>query len=278
MLVDLHIHTTASDGSMTPEEVVEKAIELGYRAIAITDHDTIEGIPSAIKAAEGSHLEVIPGIEINTDVEIGELHILGYFIDYHYPPLLEELKKLNIMRRKRAKKMLDNLKKEGIEIEWDFLLKIAGKGTIGRGHIARALFEKGYIQSWEEAFTKYIGKECPAYEPRRRLTPKKAIDVITESGGIPVLAHPGKVTAEKYIFKAIQLGIKGIEVFYLEHDKEEVARFRRLAQKYNLVMTGGSDDHGPENKDGLRLGKVKLDYSIVETLRKRVKLKNTERG
>ncbi|ACL69933.1 PHP domain-containing protein [Halothermothrix orenii] len=270
MSVDLHIHTNASDGSLSPGEVVKKAIDLGYKAIAITDHDTVAGIIPALQVARKSSLEVIPGIEINTDIEDRELHILGYFIDYTKPDLLKELSSLKKMREKRARKMVQKLRNMGINIEWEEVINIAGQGTIGRSHICQAIINKGYADSWKEVFEKYIGKNSPAYVPRKKLTPLKAIKLIKECSGIPVIAHPGLVGDDDLVKWIIKHGIEGLEVFYYEHSEEECQKYLNMAKENNLVVTGGSDDHGPGNKDGLRLGKIRLDYTVVEELRKRV--------
>lgn len=267
MSVDLHLHTNASDGSLSPVELVKKAIELNYKAIAITDHDTIDGLKPALKVSQNTLLEIIPGIEINTDFKKHEVHILGYFIDYQAPILTKKLNYLMEMRVDRARKMLTRLKKMGVKIEWKNILDRTKGNIIGRSHIAREMIDSGYVDSWDEAFNNYIGLEAPAYVPRDRLTPGQAINLIKKAGGLPVLAHPGLINNDQIVKEIINRGLKGLEVHYYEHTEREIEKYKTMAFNHNLVITGGSDCHGPGNKDGLRLGKVRLNYSIVEEMK-----------
>ncbi|MFW5976516.1 MAG: PHP domain-containing protein, partial [Bacillota bacterium] len=262
MAVDLHLHTTASDGSMTPEKLIKKAVELDYEAIAITDHDTVRGIEPALKTAYKYSLEVIPGIEINTEYKNHEVHILGYYIDYKHQKLKKSLNYLKEKRKNRVKKILDRLTNMNIKIKYEDIEKISQGGTVGRAHIARAMINKNYINSWEEAFEKYIGIGAPAYVRRDKFNPQKTINLIKKIGGIPVLAHPGLINNDDIVKNIIDMGISGLEVYYYEHSQKEIKKYKKLANANNLVTTGGSDDHGPENKDGLRLGKIRLKYKI----------------
>ena len=189
--VDLHIHTSASDGQLSPEDVVRKSVESGLNIIAISDHDTVNGIAPALAAARAfHHLKVIPSIEISTDVPKGEVHILGYFIDYTDSELLSALESMHDSRKIRAQSMITKLASLGIHITWERVQEIAGRGTIGRPHIAQAMLEKGYIDSLREAFTKYISREGPAYVERDKTTPLEAVALILRANGLPVLAHP----------------------------------------------------------------------------------------
>ena len=267
MAVDLHIHTTASDGSLSPEEIVKKAEKLRYKAIAITDHDTVDGLKKALKEAKKRRVEVIPGIEINTEYEGHEVHILGYFIDYTDPNLLKKIEYYKKLRVKRVRKIVNKLNKMGFEIDMNDVLEFAKGPAIGRSHIARAMRKKDYVQSTSEAFDKYIGIGKPAYVNRERMSPEKSIKLIKQCGGIPVLAHPGLVGSDQVVKKIIEFGVKGLEVFYYEHSKGQEEKYRTMARENNLIVTGGSDDHGPGNKDGFRLGKIRLDYELVEKMK-----------
>ena len=267
MSVDLHIHTKASDGSLSPENVVKKAKKMNYQAISITDHDTVSGLEEAIKTGEKVNLEVIPGIEFNTKFEGNEVHILGYFIDYYNQDLLKITKKLHDSRVNRVNKIINKLKTMGIKISNDEVFSLSNGGAVGRSHVARILKNKNYVENFSEAFDKYlaIGKE--AYFERYRLEPDEAINIIKNSGGIPVLAHPGLIGDDKIIKEILSMGVVGIEAYYYEHNSNETDKYIKLANDNNLLITGGSDDHGPGNKDGERLGKMKLDYKLVEELK-----------
>lgn len=267
MAVDLHLHTSASDGSLTPEQLVNKAIKLEYDAISITDHDTVSGIEPAISAAAKTSLEVIPGIEINTDYKGEQVHILGYYINYNNKKLLNKLNELKKMRKKRAKKIVKKLNQLGIKLKFKDVLKIAKSDVISRTHIATLLIKKDYVDSWEEAFDEYIGINSPAYVTRKKMTSVQAIKLIKKIGGKSVLAHPGLINKMDVIKEIIDMGIDGLEVFYYEHDPDQINKFKKISKKNNLIMTGGSDDHGPEKKDGMRLGKIRLNYNIVEQLK-----------
>lgn len=268
MFTDLHLHTTYSDGSLTPNELIKKAKELGYSAIAVTDHDTVKGIDEAIKAGQENDLEVIPGIEFNTRFQNYDVHILGYLIDYDNIYLLNLLNKIKKERKDRIKKMLQLLKDlYGFEISLKEIKEISANNIIGRSHIARLLIEKGYLENWSKIFDNYIGKGQPAYIDRKKITPFEAIDIIKKADGIPVIAHPGLIENNNLVQKIVNYGIDGIEVYYPEHNDSQTTYFKELAEKNELLITGGSDCHGPHNKDGLRLGQIKLDYSYLKEMK-----------
>jgi len=269
MFVDLHLHTTYSDGSFTPEELIKNAKKIGYSAIAITDHDTIKGLKPALKTARKYNLEVVPGIEFNTSFNKNDIHILGYYININNNCLKNLLSKIRKERRERIKKMVRLLKElYGYDISFSEIKNISENNIIGRAHIARLLTEKKYVSSWEKVFNKYIKKGRPAYVDRTKITPFKAIDIIKKAGGIPVIAHPGLIENNPIVKQIINYGIAGLEVYYLEHSKEQTQYYKNLAQNNELLITGGSDCHGPKNKDGIRLGKMRLDYSYLENLKK----------
>ncbi len=207
MKFDLHLHSTASDGRYSPEELVSTAATLGLEVIAITDHDSVEGIAPALKAAQAfPTLKVIPGVEVSTDVPHGEVHVLGYFIDYTDAELIKKLVELRGSRKIRAQKMIAKLANLGIHIEWDRVQEIAGSGSVGRPHIAQAIMEKGYVQSSKEAFVKYIGREGPAYAEREKMTPEEVVELLVRVGGLPVLAHPADMENLEDLIPRLQSG------------------------------------------------------------------------
>lgn len=267
MTVDLHIHTTASDGSLSPKTVVKKAKKLNYNAISITDHDTIKGLEEAIKTGNEIDLEVIPGIEFNTKFNGHEVHILGYFINYKNKKLLNETRKIQNSRIKRVKKIIEKLNEIGFNITRKEVFSLSNGGAIGRSHIAHILKKKGYVRTFSEAFDKYLAIGKIAYVERYRLKPQEAINLINEVDGIPVLAHPGLINNDEIVEKIVEIGVKGIEAYYYEHNSKETTKYLEYAKNNNLLITGGSDDHGPGNKDGMRLGKIKLDYELVKNLK-----------
>jgi predicted metal-dependent phosphoesterase TrpH len=265
MKADLHLHTTASDGRLRPEEIVRKASQLGLDVIAITDHDTVEGIPPALEAAKSfPQLLVIPGVEINTDVLQGEVHILGYFIDYHDPELDHSLKEMRNSRYERGRKMTAKLADMGIEIDWERVLELATGGTIGRPHIAQAMVEGGYTSSLQEAFTKYIGRNGPAYVERKKLTPLDAVELIFNAGGLPFLAHPAEIkNLEAFVPQLKEAGMVGLEIYYANYSPSKIARLQALAKKYDLIASGGSDYHGWDNTIGANIGSVDMPPELV---------------
>lgn len=266
--IDLHLHTTASDGRFTPAEIVTKAAGLGLEVIAITDHDTVDGIvPALIAAREFPRLTVIPGVEINTDVPWGEAHLLGYFLDYTDDNLISALKRLRDSRRLRAQGMIEKLEGLGLHISWPRVRELAGSGTIGRPHIAQALLEKDYITSFKEAFTRYIGREGPAYVEREKITQEAAVELILAARGLPVLAHPftaGEV--EPIVSRLKEAGLVGLEAHYKDYTAGEVRQLVRLAQKYGLLVTGGSDYHGIDESTETMLGAVEIPGEVSEKL------------
>lgn len=275
--IDLHLHTTASDGTMSPSEIVRYAWLNGLQAIAITDHDTIEGLNEGLMEAKRIGLELIPGVEISVEYSLGSMHLLGYFIDSNNPVLNERLAYLQKVRSERNPKIVKKLNELGINITYEDVLKVSGGGQVGRPHFAQVLFEKGYVKSYQEAFDKFLKKGAPAYVDKLRFTSKQAISFIKEAHGIPVLAHPNTLNLKDYskieelVIYLIEEGLKGIEVYYPEHSNLEVAQYKELAQKYSLLITGGTDYHGID-KNGLEIGvgrgDMKLPYSIVEELKK----------
>ncbi|NLT95411.1 MAG: PHP domain-containing protein [Clostridia bacterium] len=272
---DLHIHTSASDGEYSPQFVVRAAKAQGFKAIAITDHDTLDGLEEAQKTSREIGMELITGVEISSTWEEKEIHILGYLIEENDGRLQQVLTEMKNSRSERIKKMVIKLRNLGYDIQLDQVTKISGAGAIGRPHVAKVLLEKGYVTSIKEAFNKLLSPGCPAYIPRYKITPMEAINLIIEAQGIPVLAHPGVNQADNLIPFLKELGLLGIEVWHPEHNIQDIDKYYNLAKTYGLLMTGGSDWHG-NNKDlDFSLGSIKIDYSLVEALKAK---KNELRG
>jgi len=264
---DLHIHSTASDGRLTPAEVVQEAARRGLKFMALTDHDTVDGIAPA-KAAVQSFpgLKLIPGVEISTDIPEGEAHVLGYFIDYTGKELGAKLNRFRNSRLKRAQGMVAKLDKLGIHLDWQRIEQIAGASVMGRPHIAQAMLEKGYINSFKQAFTDYIGRDRPAYVEREKLTPTEAVALIIKARGLAVLAHPFTVGEPEAMIKELKAaGLSGIESYYDNYTAGEVDLLVKLAQKYNLIATGGSDFHGIDSSESV-IGGPDLPLASVEKL------------
>ncbi len=274
--VDLHLHTTASDGVLTPSEIVRYAKAKGLQAIAITDHDTIEGCEEGLSEGEKIGFEVIPGIEISAEHSPGSMHILGFLLDIRHSLLNERLEYLQKARAERNPKIAEKLNRLGVDITFEEVLKASGGGQVGRPHFANVLLEKKYVRSFQEAFDRFLKKGAPAYVDKFRFTSKEALHFINEAKGVAVLAHPntlgvnGYSELEKLILKLVGEGLKGIEVYYPEHSPAEAGQFKTLADRYGLLSTGGTDYHGME-KNGLDIGagrgEMKLPYSIVENLK-----------
>ncbi len=266
--VDLHIHSSASDGRLSPEEVVRESARRGLAVIAITDHDAISGLAPALAAAEAfPGLRVVPGVELSTDADQGEVHILGYFIDYNDGELVARLERMRNSRLERAQAMIAKLRDLGVNIDWPRVQEIAGKGSVGRPHLAQAMLEKGYIGSLKEAFSSYIGRGGPAYVERRKLTPAAAVELILRVKGLPVLAHPLTVShPEALVIKLKAVGLVGIEAYYTDYNADDVGKLLMLAERYNLVATGGSDYHGLDTEIEVMIGGVQVPLSAAERL------------
>jgi len=268
MTIDLHLHSTASDGVLTAEEIVDKAISLNLNAIALTDHDSVEGVAAAVRAGMRKSIEVIPAVELSSGLNNRDIHFLGYFIDHKNKEFKELLTQLRTRRMKRAEEMLDRLRKQNIFIPLGDVLNTARNGSVGRAHVAQVMIQKGYIDTIEEAFEKYIGRNRSCYVEKYFLPPRDVIAVIKEIGGLAVLAHPGLSQVDVYIPDFISYGIQGIEVIHGEHTPEQSRRYLQFAQAHNLVPTGGSDFHGLEySKRGREMGTVKVPNEFLDRMK-----------
>lgn len=274
--VDLHTHTNASDGELAPTQLVQLAMERGLDVIAVADHDTTAALDAAIKATHGTTLTVIPAVELSADVEGAEVHVLGYFMDWHNAHFQSMLEKFREARFGRAEKMALRLTELGAPISFERVKEIAGDASLGRPHVAQALVEAGHVTDVKEAFDRYIGRNAPAYVERFRLDPQDAVALILRAGGVPVLAHPRDVT--HWVEPLVKAGLVGLEVHYLAYDDATRSRLTWLAKQYGLLATGGSDFHG-QNKMGHMngLGQMNVPPEVVEKLRQKAEeIKNAK--
>jgi 3',5'-nucleoside bisphosphate phosphatase len=272
MRVDLHVHSTASDGVYSPVEVVQIALTHQLDVIALTDHDNISGVLPAQQAAASASLEVLAGVELSSEDEEADRHILGYLVDLQNEPLLAVLSELQAARTNRADLIMDKLDALGVKVSRQRVYALAGTGSIGRPHIAQAMVEQGFATSISNAFEKYIGDDCPAYVPHSRLEPARAIELIHGAGGVAVLAHPGHYEDYRGIISTLApLGLDGIEVFYYDHSPKIVEDLRVVARQHDLLATVGSDFHRREADGSARLGSVNAppDLNLVDALRER---------
>ncbi|HMS84025.1 MAG TPA: PHP domain-containing protein [Nitrospira sp.] len=273
--LDLHLHTTHSDGSCTPTEVVSLAHQAGVTALAITDHDIMTGIPDAITAGEQCGIEVIPGVEISSMMGQSELHILGYFLDWQDPVLSERFQTLRESRHRRNPQIIERLQALGIDITYDEVRALAGSDSVGRPHIARALIVKQVVSSAKEAFDRFLADGKPAYVPRELPHPADAIQWIKEAGGLAVLAHPTwvKLAGRSLIELVRELkaaGLDGVEVYYSTHAARHTREYLSLTQQLGLLVTGGSDFHGitkPDIDVGIGKGTLHIPTSLLTKMK-----------
>lgn len=265
---DLHIHTEYSDGTMTPEQVVEEAVKLNLSTIAITDHDGIDAIEMAQAICNRRGINLIPAVELSSYYNPSDIHILGYYIDIKNSALLQKLAELRAERIERIKKITKKLNSLGVDVAPQEVYDIAGKGVPGRMHVADVLCRRGYCYDIQESFYKYLSDEGPAYVPKVVLSLRDAIELIISSGGIPVLSHPSFTKRDDLIPKMIDYGLQGIEVYYPTHQTNVRKRYLRLAKEHDLVITGGSDCHG-ERKPDIKLGNITIDDNLVEKIKER---------
>jgi len=263
--IDMHMHSTASDGSDTPEAVAALAERNGLRVIALTDHDSLEGIPAAAARAEMAGIRIIPGVELSVHEQGTDVHLLAYGFDPSDPGLREAIARYRDARRDRARKILARLKGLGIRVPLETVESIARGGAIGRPHVAEALLQAGFVETFNEAFQRFLGTHAPAYVAKTAVLLEEASRVVRDAGGVTVLAHPGTLNRDQWIPGWARRGLDGIEVWHSKHDAAAVARYQGFAKIHGLLMTGGSDYHG-ERTPSVTIGSVPVPESILPPL------------
>jgi hypothetical protein len=264
--IDLHVHTTASDGTLSPEAAVASAAEVGVDVLGIADHDILDGLAAALAAGERLGVTVVPGVEINTDYGETEAHVLGYFIDHTSADLNGVLGDIRQRRVERAREMIERLDRLGLRVNEGRVLELAAGGSVGRPHVARALVEAGYVKTGAEAFGRYIGRGQPAYVPRYRLTPAAAVQAIRGAGGIAVLAHPAKVGDDVLVQALIAQGMDGLEAFHCDNSAAHARHYVSMARQLGILVTGGTDSHGPHSDRPVAIGAVAVPRWVWEEL------------
>ena len=265
--VDLHTHTTASDGTYSPTELVAEAAQRGVRVLAITDHDSTDGLPEAMAAATAYRpLEILPGIEINCDVEGAEIHVLGYLMDWQAAWFQDFCRQQRRERRERVHRMVERLNSLGMPIEADDVFAVVKEGSAGRPHVAQVMVTRGYVKTVREAFDRYLGTGKPGHVPRKKLLPADAVRLIRRAGGVPVFAHPGLANRDELIPELIAAGLMGIECYYPEHSAAQRGAYVQMCRDHDLVATGGSDFHGPRVR-AATLGSPAVPLATVDALR-----------
>lgn len=274
-IIDLHVHSNASDGSLTPSRLADEAISAGLKAIALTDHDTVDGIPEIIQYTKNKDIEIIPGIELSCYYNNREIHILGFFIDYENPELNSELARLKKAREERNIKMVELMQKDGIPITMEKLLHGNPDSVVTRAHFARVLVEEGVCKDKDIAFKKYIGEKCRYYLPKPQVSCEKAMDILTKYSKGAFLAHPllyhlGYSQIDELLSYLKNLGLKGLEAYHSSNNSYESDRLRALALKHDLLISGGSDFHGvvkPNIKLGTGRGGMKIPMRLLDEIR-----------
>lgn len=262
---DFHLHSTASDGRLSPTALMELAAKNGVQVLALTDHDSTEGLREAQAAADRLGLRLIPGVELSTDIPGNEVHVLGHFIDWESELFQSTVAGFREGRVGRGMEMVRKLRDLGLMIEWERVLEIAGEASVGRPHVALALKEAGYVETIEEAFDRYIGRNGPAYAEREKLLPEQAVAFINSVGGIATMAHPNYVDDPEPIVASLkEHGLFGIETYYKDYDQALIDKMLRLAEKYDLVPMGGSDFHGLERSNERTPGDIPYPDEAIE--------------
>ena len=265
--VDLHSHTTASDGTLAPRELVRAAVKRGVRVLAVTDHDSTDGLSEALdEATRHPPLVIVPGLEINCDVPGAEVHVLGYEVDYEAVWFQDFLREQRAERVARVHRIAERLAELGMPIDPAEVFAIVKEGSAGRPHVAQVMVRRGYVKSVREAFDRWLHAGGPANVPRRRLTPVDAIAIIRRAGGVPVFAHPGLAARDEAIPDMVAGGLMGIEVYYAEHSATQTAHYKDLCRRHGLIATGGSDYHGERSGRMNPLGHPPVPMSVYQDL------------
>jgi predicted metal-dependent phosphoesterase TrpH len=259
-LIDLHLHTRHSDGSYTPQETVTRAREVGLAAIAITDHDSLSAIDEARQSA--GNIECISGVELSCDYQGVDIHMLAYFVDHNFTPLVDKVRFYQQERLKRGMSIVEKLNELGIDLKMETVTRMARDATIGRVHVADALLKEEYVRTFDEAFSRYLGYHAPAYVPKTHFEPAEAIELVHQAGGITVMAHPGSTRRDDAIAFLKGVGMDGIEVYHSKHTPAQVRYYKEMAARNSLLISGGSDWHG-RNDPRSEMGNQHVPYSVL---------------
>lgn len=262
--IDLHLHTRASDGSLSPRELVEEAVAQGVELLAVTDHDTVEGVAEAVAAGRELGVKVVPGVEVAVDSAARDIHLLGYFLRWEEEQLRGELARLREERETRNARILERLRELRVPVDPDRVRELGGSSSVGRPHIAQAMVEAGHVASQSEAFWRYLSRGKPAFVPRLRLRPEEGCRMIVAAGGIPVLAHAAKVGSVATVLEVLASGVQGLEVFHTDHAEADREWLLALAQERSLLVTGGTDSHGDRSERPTPVGSVEMPSWVGE--------------
>ncbi|MCB2231424.1 PHP domain-containing protein [bacterium] len=266
--IDLHMHTTCSDGKKTPSELLAMVRRSGVAAFAVTDHDTLDGFREIRDLLEPGDPELVPGIELSAKIGDRDVHLLAYLFDPDHPGLNLQLEEFRKKRERRGRMIVERLEELGLSVPFEEVEKAAGEGVIGRPHIAEAMVASGAIHTYEEAFRKYISNSGPAYVPKSKMTPGEAINLTHEAGGVAVLAHPFIDDMYEQLPMLVRHGLDGIEIYHYSHKSSDVDRARELARRYDLLPSGGSDFHGRESRNSI-IGSSPVPMAFLDDLKTR---------
>lgn len=267
MAVDLHAHSTASDGTLSPSELVHRAAQAGLTAVALSDHDSVDGIAEALRAGEREGIRVVPAVELSAAEDDLDVHLLGYFVDHEDPAFRARLAQLRAARQERAERIVEALRTDGYDMHIAEVLDLADGGAVGRAHVARALISRGYAGDMGEAFERYVGRGRPYYIPKPVAGAAAVVELIRSAGGLPVLAHPAVSGVEGLAEGLVPFGLAGLEAFHSEQSAEDSTRVTELAERLGLVVTGGSDYHGPQAH--AKLGRPHVPDEVLADLESR---------
>jgi hypothetical protein len=262
---DLHVHSSRSDGILSPEEVVKRAVAMGLRVIALADHDTVSGYEEARSQAIGSELEVVPAVELSTASEGMEIHILGYLINHEDSVFVRRIEEFRKDRHSRGERIVEKLNELGIELSMETVLRVAGGSPLGRPHVADALVQEEFVRSFDEAFARFLGYHAPAYVPKQHIGPEEGIRLIHDAQGVAVLAHPGTLGRDDLIQSLVESGLDGIEAIHPLHDNRTTLKYQKLTEQYGIIFTGGSDSHGRKT-DKVSIGGITVPKECYENL------------
>jgi len=276
-LIDLHLHTLYSDGVSTPEQVAEEAQKMNLAAIALTDHDTIEGCPRLAKACAERDIEFIPGTELSTDIDGHEMHLLGYYLDTDNEELIRETTRYQQNRTDRVHGLVRQLNSIGVALHADQVFDLAKCKAPGRPHVARALVKHRFCSTMDEAFTRYLRKSAPGWVPKVNVGVDEGIRLIHQAGGLAVMAHPSLNKIDHLIPRLVEAGLDGLECWHSRHPKSTAKRYREMAARLGLLITGGSDCHGPSRGRHPLIGTVRVPYEILDEMKRRLPRSTTSR-